>query len=169
MGHKLCGGGSALCSRGSWVFIEHKVAWAQSYLHTKCHIDPFSRLATMKMGRKLGALSPFWGRGAVSPSITMWLGPRPTSMSNAILIHPAVRRQYKWAENWGGALPPFWGGELVHHLAQCDLDQVPPPYQVASSCIQPFGHSRNLPKIGRGLRPLLWRGLGPHLTQSPLG
>jgi len=31
-------------------------------------------------------------------------------MPSAILIHPAVRPQQTWAENWGGALPPFWEG-----------------------------------------------------------
>ena len=36
------------------------------------------RLATIDMGRKLGAV-PFWGGGAGSPSNAMWPGPRPTS------------------------------------------------------------------------------------------
>jgi len=25
---------------GSWVPIEHKVAWAEAYLHTKWHLSP---------------------------------------------------------------------------------------------------------------------------------
>jgi len=40
------------------------------------------------MGRKLGALPPFLGRGAGCSSSTMWPAPRPTSMPSAILIHP---------------------------------------------------------------------------------
>ena len=32
---------------GSWVQIEHKVAWADAYLHTKWHLDASSRLATI--------------------------------------------------------------------------------------------------------------------------
>jgi len=37
---------------------EHKVAWAEAYLHTKWHlISPSSRLATTDIGRKLGAVS----------------------------------------------------------------------------------------------------------------
>jgi len=40
MGQKLGGGGCALCSGGSWVPIEHKVAWAEAYLHTKWHLSP---------------------------------------------------------------------------------------------------------------------------------
>jgi len=36
--------------------MEHKVAWAEAYLHTKWHLSPFSRLATTDIGRKLGAV-----------------------------------------------------------------------------------------------------------------
>ena len=36
----LDGGGCALCSEGSWVPIEHIVAWAEANLHTKCHLSP---------------------------------------------------------------------------------------------------------------------------------
>jgi len=39
---------------GSWVPIEHKVAWAEAYLHTKWHLSPSIRLATTDIGRKLG-------------------------------------------------------------------------------------------------------------------
>jgi len=47
------------------------------------------RLATIDMGRKLDGLCPFLG-GAGSPCNTMWPGPRPTSITTGILIHPAV-------------------------------------------------------------------------------
>jgi len=40
-------------------------------------------------------------------------------MPSAILIHPAVWPQQTWAENWGGRLCPFEGGELGPHLTQC--------------------------------------------------
>jgi len=48
------------------------VAWTKAHLHTKCHLDPSSLLATTDMGRKLwkGAL-PFLGRGTGSPSNTV--------------------------------------------------------------------------------------------------
>jgi len=36
--------------------------WAEAYLLTKYHLDPYSSLATIDMGRKLGALPPFGGR-----------------------------------------------------------------------------------------------------------
>ena len=43
--------------------------------------------------------------GAGSQSSTIWPGPRPrpTSVPNGILIHPAVWTQKTWAENWGCA------------------------------------------------------------------
>jgi len=44
-------------------------------------------LATIDMGRKLGAAVPFsMEGGAGSPSNTMWLGPRPISVPSGILI-----------------------------------------------------------------------------------
>jgi len=61
------------------------------------------------MGWKLGGSAPFWGGGAGSPSNTMSLGPRPTSLPSGILIHQAIWPQQIWAENWG--LCPFGGGE----------------------------------------------------------
>ena len=39
MGQMLGWGGCALFSGGSWVPINHKVAWAEAYLHTKWHLD----------------------------------------------------------------------------------------------------------------------------------
>ena len=84
-----------------WVPIYHNVAWAEAHLRTSWHLDPSGRLATEDMGRKVGLCRLFWGRGAGSPSSTMWPGPRPTSTPNAILIHPAVWPQQTWAENCG--------------------------------------------------------------------
>jgi len=56
MGQKLGGGDSSLIYGGSWVHIEHKVACAEVYLHTKWHLSPSSRLATTDIGRKLGVV-----------------------------------------------------------------------------------------------------------------
>jgi len=61
------------------------VAWAEADLHTKWHLDASSRLATIEMGRNWGCSAPFLGRGAGSPSRTMWPGSRPTSYPSAIL------------------------------------------------------------------------------------
>jgi len=55
------------------------LAWAEAYLHTKWHLDAFSRLAIIKVGRKLGALSTFWGRelGPHLAHCDLDQGPRP--------------------------------------------------------------------------------------------
>ena len=64
-GPKIGWDGCALFSGGSWVPTEHKVAWAEAYLHTKWHLDASSRLATIKVGRKLGGgLCPLFGEGS---------------------------------------------------------------------------------------------------------
>ena len=34
----------------SWIPIQHNVAWAEAYLHTKWHPDPSSHLATTDIG-----------------------------------------------------------------------------------------------------------------------
>ena len=48
------------------VPIQHKVAWAEDYLHTKWHLDPSSHLAATDMGRKLRGVVPLWRRGSWS-------------------------------------------------------------------------------------------------------
>ena len=69
------------------------MAWAESYLHTKWHLNSSNHLATTDMGQKLGAV-PLWEREAGSPCNTMWPGPRPIRMPSFILIHPTVWPQY---------------------------------------------------------------------------
>jgi len=71
----------------------------------------------------------------------------------------------------GGGSTLFVGeGRLSLHQTQSPLGWGQHPYQVASWCIEPFGHNRNGPKIVEGAPPLFGgRGLGPHLTQSRLG
>ena len=96
-------------------------------------------------------------------------GPRPTSISSDILIHPAVWSQQTWAENWE-TVPLFGEGELGPHLAQCGMGRGLPPCQVASSSIQPFGHNRHGPKIGGGALPPFWgRGAGSPSNTMSLG
>jgi len=65
MGQKL--GALSLFGEGSWVRIQHNVAWAEAYLPSKWHLDPSSRLATTDMGRKLGGAVPLWGRRSWVP------------------------------------------------------------------------------------------------------
>jgi len=81
------------------------VGWSEAHLCAKCHLDPFSRLATTDMGRKLRGSAPFFGRGAGSSSNTKSPGLRPNSIPSGILIHPAIWLQQIWAENWAGCAP----------------------------------------------------------------
>jgi len=65
----------------------------------------------------------------------------------------------------GGGCCALVCGAGSHDLTQCGLGQGPPPYQMSSSSIQPFGHNGHGPKIGEGLRPLFAEGeLVPCLT-----
>ena len=91
MGQKLGEGGCAFFSGGSWVHIEHNVAWAEVYLRTKWYTDAPSRLATIDISRNLGGegCAPFEG-GARSPSDTMSPEPRPISLPTSILIDLAI-------------------------------------------------------------------------------
>ena len=52
---------------------------------------PFGR---NRYGQKIGGAVPLGGRGAGSPSNTMWPGPRPTRMPSFILIRPTVWPQW---------------------------------------------------------------------------
>ena len=58
MGRKL----GVLCHflRGSWVPIQHNVAWAEAYPRTKWHLDPCSCLAIIHGPKFRGAVPPFW-------------------------------------------------------------------------------------------------------------
>jgi len=57
--------GQKLSLWGSWVPIEHNVAWAEAYIYTKLH--PCSRLATTDMAENWG-LRPF-GEGELGVPI----------------------------------------------------------------------------------------------------
>ena len=121
------------------------------------------RLATVDVGQKGRLLCPFAGGGSWAPSNTMWPRPRSTSLPSGILIHPSVWPQQTWAENSMGLCP--FGGGVCPHLRQCGQGRGLPPYQVASSSIQPFGHNRHRPKIGGLPFPFLGGGsLVPHVT-----
>jgi len=92
-------------------------------------IQPFG---DNRHGPKIGGSAPFLGRGAGSPSNTMSLGPRPTSIPSGILIHPAIWLQQIWAENWG--LCSFGEGELGPPLTQCGQGRGLP----ACTCVPSF-------------------------------
>jgi len=94
MGRKLSGSAPGLCllfEKGAWVPISHTVPFAEAYVHIKWHLDASSRLATIKMGRKLGSgLHPLVGRAPGSPSNTESPGLRHTFVPSGIFNHPAA-------------------------------------------------------------------------------
>ena len=67
----------------------------------------------------------------------------------------------------GGAAVPLSLAELGPRLTQCGLSRGLLPYQVASSSIQPFGHSRYGPKIGwgGGCALFFWEAGSPSKTK----
>jgi len=79
-----------------------------SYQVASWSIQPFGH---NRHGPKIQAGSApfftFWGGGAGSPSNTVSLGPRPTSLPSGVLIYPAIWPQQKWAKIGG---VPLWRG-----------------------------------------------------------
>jgi len=98
------------------------------------------------MGRKLGALSPLWGRRAGFPSNTISLQSGPTFVLSGILIHRAIWPQQIWTKIGGCAA--LRERDLGPHLRQCGQDRGIPECHVSSSSDQPFGH--NTPTLQTG-------------------
>jgi len=75
--------------------------------------------------------APF-GRGAASPSNTMWPGPKPVSVPTGVLIDPFGHNRHM--DRKCGLYPLLRDGlsDSVLHLTQCGLGRGLPPYQVAS-------------------------------------
>jgi len=97
----------------------------------------------------------------------MWPGPRPTSIPSGILQSCSRVATIDMGLKLGG-MPPFWGGQLDPHTAQCRLGRGLATYEVASCSIEPFGHHPYGPETG-GCVPLGEVNLGPHLTQCGHG
>ena len=75
MGRKLEEGCALLRAAGSPSNTVTHCGLHTSYLHIKWHLDPFSRLATIDVGRKVGGgllwpVVPFLGRGLLGPQLT---------------------------------------------------------------------------------------------------
>jgi len=64
--HRPKTGGRAPFRRGELGPHLTQRRWAEAYLRTKWHLDPSSRLATIDMGRKLGA-PPLLGKVQLGP------------------------------------------------------------------------------------------------------
>jgi len=80
--------------------------------------------------------------GARSPSNTKSPGPRPNLPTKWHLDPSSSLATIDMGQKVGAAVPLSMG-ELGPHLTKCHLGQGLPPYQVASSSIQPFHHNRH--------------------------
>ena len=70
------------------------MAWAESHLHTKWHLDPYSRLTTTDMERKLGWTVPHLGWKSGS-HLTQYSWDRSLPLTPSfILIHPIIWPQF---------------------------------------------------------------------------
>jgi len=102
------GGFAHFCGEAESPSNTMYVAWAEAYLRTKWHFDPYRRLARIDMGQRVGAAVPPFSRGAESPSNTMLRGPRPTSLPSGILIYPALWPQQIWGRKVQRGAVPLW-------------------------------------------------------------
>ena len=146
--------------------------WTKAYLNAKCHLDPFSRLATTDMGQnppENWGLRLLFGNGGLGPHLTQSpMGCGPTSIPSGILMHLAVWPQQKWLENWGGAPPLLWGGGWVPIKHRVTLAEA---YLRAKWHVDPSSHLATINISQKfGGSPAFWGGgLGLHLMQSALG
>ena len=109
---------------------------AVAYFGIPGHVTTKHRHALLGSGAAVPIL------GELSPHLTIltqWPWLRPTSVSSGIDPWSCLATT-DMSQNWGSE-PFFWGGELGPHLTQCRLGRGLPPYQVASSSIQPIGHN----------------------------
>ena len=74
-------------------WMDQDAIWYGDDLRTKWHLIQPAIWPQQTWVENWGAV-PFWGRGAGSPSNTMWPGPRPTCMPTFILIRQTVWSQY---------------------------------------------------------------------------
>jgi len=116
-------------------------------------------------GLKIGGCAPLKG-AAGSPSNTMWPGPRPTSITSGILIHPANWPQQTWVENWRAVLPLLGGAGSPCNTMWRGLRPTPVPSGIL---IHAAVWPQHEPKLGVLCLPF-WEGeWGLHLTQCRLG
>jgi len=62
--------------------------WAVAHLRTKLHLDHPALRPQQTWAENYGSV-PLVG-GELGPNLTLWPGPRPTSVPSSVLIHPAV-------------------------------------------------------------------------------
>jgi len=109
--------------------------------HTNWHLDPFSRLTTTDMDRKVGGVFyavPFIGE--LDPHLTQCRLDRGLYLRTKWHLHPSSRLATTDMGQKLGGLCPFWG-EAAGFPSKtiCGLGRDLPPCEVSSWSIQPFG------------------------------
>jgi len=100
MGQKFGGVGVPFFSGGSWVPIEHKVAWAEAYpIPSGILVHP-AVWPQRTLAENWGAC-PFRG-GELGPHLRQCRLAEAYSVPSGILIHAAIWPQQIWAKNWRG-------------------------------------------------------------------
>jgi len=105
MGENLGGG---LCAFWDGVPCNN-AAGDEAYFCTKWHLDSSSRLATTNMGRKLGAVPPFW-EGKLGPHLAQYILGR-CLLHTKWHLDPSNRLGTIYMGRKLGALPPSLGGK----------------------------------------------------------
>ena len=95
----------------------HNMAWAEAYRRTKWHLDPSSRLATIDMGRKLGAVPPPFWEGERSRHLTQCRMGRGLP-STKWHLDPSSHLATTDMDRKLGACAPLGEGEMCPHLTQ---------------------------------------------------
>ena len=140
------------------------------YLHTMWHLDPFSRLATIGMGRKLGGGSAsFLGMGAGSPSNTKSPGLRPTSIPSLDASSRTAFGHNRTGPKIGGLHPLC--GEGAGSPSNTETPGLTPTFVPSGIFVYPAVWPQYLwTEKWRNCCTPFWEGeLGPHLIQCRLG
>jgi len=88
--------------------------WTEAYLRTKWHLDPFSRLATIDMGGKLGAV----------PLLRSWVPIKHSGLDRGLLPYQVLIQPFGHNADMGrklGEVVPLLWGELGPHSTQYGL------------------------------------------------
>ena len=117
------------------------------------------------MGRKLGRTLPFFGRGAGSPSSTMWPRPRPTSKCH---LDPSSRFATIDMGRKLGTVPPFSGGG-AESPSNTMSPGTRPIFLPSGILIHPAIWPQQIWTENWDLCPFGGGQLSPHLTQRGQG
>jgi len=131
IGQKVGRGCASFCGGGSGVPIQHNVAWAKAYRRTKWYPNASSHLATIHIGRKVGATVPLLeGEWVPIQHNVAWAEAYRCTKWH---LDPSSRlATIDMDRKVGGCCALSGRGELGPNLTQCGLGRGVALYQVAS-------------------------------------